>query len=374
MAGRGPSRARRAPCPSSGPARLSGPLDARAILHLQKAAGNAAVAGLLALQREVKEPALEDRREQVEEIIGVLARGAAFYRAPRVTLDAARFERAVQGWFVMVTAAQTTIDDHLDGEPALTRRLHSAYTAAIRALLSQAAVALRRPVGELYNENSGRIPMWAWATPHHRVPGISTPIREGLAADVGTGEVRMIAGDFRVTVAPDAEDRRLGRRAETHIDTTWGPAITFKSERRGKRKIVVGFNRPAQPSARITTFYGPGTRAEASAWYGRGTTAQDVAGGKVDRRSITTGFHEGSHGLDYVEFMQSNPAPVFTGRIGMTSASFKAAIAAYRRAGRAYVRALYRWSARTDCVGITIDRWGKAHARKGAKIVLVCPR
>lgn len=73
-------------------------------------------------------------------------------------------------------------------------------------------------------------------------------------------------------------------------------------------------------------FYAPGATASSRSAYGRGTTPEDIAGGQVTPRSTTLWFHAGSHGLAYLEFLRNNPAPRFTGAVGMTRRQFTTAI------------------------------------------------
>jgi hypothetical protein len=60
------------------------------------------------------------------------------------------------------------------------------------------------------------------------------------------------------------------------------------------------------------------------------------------------GFHEGHHGLDFVEFLESNPPPTFTGAVGQTNAQFNAAILRWNRAWAAYEADASRFTRRTD--------------------------
>jgi hypothetical protein len=209
--------------------------------------------------------------------------------------------------------------------------------------------------------------MWAWPTPHHLVPGISTPIEEGETVGAG-GAVRFTRNGFAVTVAPDSIDRSLGDRAETRIAMNWRlPRMTTRGGR------VTAFSPPARPTVRIQSFFARRGRATSPSGYGRGTTAEDVAGGRLAPRSTTLGFHEGSHGLAFVEFLETHPVPRFTGAVGMTAAQFRAAGAQWDRDLRDYSRQINRFSEQAvDCVGTTIDQFEQARAGAGVHIRLVC--
>jgi len=97
----------------------------------------------------------------------------------------------------------------------------------------------------------------------------------------------------------------------------------------------------------IQTAYGPHATPSDRSAYGRGTTDQDVANG-----NNTLGFHESCHREDYLSYLRNNPLPEFTGRIGMTTDDFRAALEAFHKAINTYFEAMDQYSqAHTDCVG-----------------------
>ena len=318
------------------------------------------------LQRQpvARPPTEADRREFIQDTTRFFAGSAEFYRLPQVAVTAALVERLLNTWYQMVVDRERMIDETFGGDRALRDELRAAYTDAVRALISRAVAALGRGEADLYRENRGRIPMWAWPTPHHLESGISTPIAQGRAADILTGEVSFAANGFDVTIAQDTVDPGLGDSAETHVDITRPPIPPFHWEQRGGRRIVTAFTPPGRPTVRIWTAYGSGVTAASTSGYGRGTTPEDIAGGRVTPRSTSLGFHEGSHGLDYVEFLETNPAPQFTGAVGMTVAEFQAAMAQYQADFQAYQQRIEAFSARrTDCVGTTIDQFNQGRGR-----------
>jgi hypothetical protein len=308
----------------------------------------------------------------VEDTIKFLEASATYYRAPDIPIDRARFDRVINGWYAAVVNQERIIDADLGGDRALKADLRAAYTSAIRVLISRAATALKKSEAELYRENSGRIPLWAWQTPHHIEQFISTPIPEGRSATPITGEVDFSTSGFDVTIKPDGVDPTLGNRAETRQDVQGG-RINYQWQSRRGRRIVIGFNGPGTPTVTIQTFYGRGVTAASPSGYGRGTTPEDIAGGRVTPRSTSLGFHEGSHGLDFVEFLETNPAPQFTGAVGMTVAQFEAAKRRYQRDISNYGNRMEEFSTRrTDCVGTTIDQFNQANGAAGAQVNLVC--
>jgi hypothetical protein len=291
-------------------------------------------------------PATSQDREFIRDTIDFFNASASYF-SEQVPINQALFEQVSNSWYRMVVTQDSMIDNNLGGDVALKTELRAAYTAAIRVLISRAAIIFGKSENDLYRENSGRIPMWAWQTPHHLEPGISTPIAEGRVADAATGRVTFSTNGFKVRITPDTDtiDRRLRNEAETRFEFDWGE-IEYSWESQGGRKIVTSFTGPPPPIARIYTRYGPGVTAASPSGYGRGTTPEDIAGGRVTPRSTSLGFHEGSHGLDFVDFMENNPPPQFTGTVGMSIADFKAAIAQWKKDNRAYKREIEEFSTR----------------------------
>jgi hypothetical protein len=315
-----------------------------------------------------------DRRDFIRQTIRAFREGAALYADRSVPINRARFDRVIDSWYRMIVEQEGIIDRDLAGDATLKRELRDAYIAAIRVLMSRAAEALGTAETDLYRENTGRIPMWAWPTPHHMEPCISTPIAEGRTVN-RRGQVRFTTNGFAVTIARDRRRRRLRRSAETEVDIKWG-RVAF-SRTRGRGSVVTRFTGPGQPRVRIQTAYGPRSSAGGVSAYGRGTTAEDIAGGATSSRSTRLGFHEGSHGLASIEFLENNPPPQFTGTIGMSRADFEAALDQWISECTTYENNLNRFSTRhVDCVGTTIDEHNTRQAgrRRGrrARIVLEC--
>ena len=309
--------------------------------------------GSAAVQRAPATPA--EQREFVRMTIEFLEESADFFRDRRQVVTPALFDRLLTSWYTMVVNQERIVDDDLGGDATLKRDLRAAYTAALRVLMPRAAQALGVSETDLYDRNNGRIPMWAWTTPHRLESGFSAPVAEGRGVDPLTGNVAWSQSGFDVVMLPDAEDASLaaGGKANVRIQAR-APGYSWESQ--GGQRIVTAFDPPARPTATIQVVYAPGARASDRSGYGRGTTPEDVAGGAVTPRSTSLGFHEAAHVLDYVRFLEEHPAPAFGGRVGMTEADFLAArqayvdaIAAYQQAARDYT------TARTHCVGTTVD-------------------
>ncbi len=322
------------------------------------------------LQRQLPPATDRDRRESIEETTSFLRGSADYYADPAVKVDQATVSRVLDSWYRAITA-QEQIASGLGGDPALSRDLRTAYSAAVASLLRRAAALMRLPLPEVYRLNRGRIPVWAWQEPHHLLPGFSTPVPVGREADLITGTVNLLLPGLSVSILPDAVDKKLGNIAETSINLRW--TLPHYSCTRGGRHVVTDFGPLSVPTATIQTFYGPRAVPANPAAFGRGTTAEDVAGSAVGPWSGTLGFHEGQHGMDYVEFLRTHAPPVFGGRIGMTARQFDAAGRRWAAALTAYeARADAFTLARTDCVGVTKDQWKRARAA-GRRVRLVCP-
>jgi hypothetical protein len=312
----------------------------------------------------------KDRREFIQDTIGFFNKSAAFFGNPSVKMDRAIFDRVITSSYSAVVRQEQTIDADLGGDADLKRQLRAAYIVAIRSLMTRAAVALRKTENDLYRENSGRIPMWAWQVPHHAEPGITTPIAAGRTVNQ-RGNVTFATNGFDVTIAPDRVVPVLPAPAKTEHAIDSGE-VRFWNQRTGQQ-LITRFNPPARPTVQIQTTFRRGVTAASPSGSGRGTTAEDVAGGAVTPQSTTLGFHEGTHGLDMVEFLEHNPPPRFGGTVGMTRAAFKDEITKWKQAWTAYANAMTAFSLkRGDCVGTTIDQFNIARAGRGVRVVLQC--
>jgi hypothetical protein len=192
---------------------------------------------------------------------------------------------------------------------------------------------------------------------HHQLPGITSPVPIDVWLNPdGTASLRV--KQISVIFEPDVRstDPTKANTAETTFRLQNQPINWLKGARSG---LITSFTGPGPVEVRIRTTYGPGAMATGQSGYGRGTTPADI-------RSATTtlGFHEGRHGMDFLEFMAANPFPRFTGRVGMSEKAFKAATDSFLADKQRYKEEMWDFSQqRTDCVGSrTID---EANAEKG---------
>ena len=98
----------------------------------------------------------------------------------------------------------------------------------------------------------------------------------------------------------------------------------------------------------VQTSYGTGVTAASLSCYGRGTTDQDVASGR-----ITLGFHESCHQADHISYLENHPlpeAPEFA--VGMLVSEYNALTQAFHQEIVDYVdKSNAATKARTDEVG-----------------------
>jgi hypothetical protein len=185
------------------------------------------------------------------------------------------------------------------------------------------------------------------------VAGISSPVP--FRANVSSsGVVSHRIGRVNLAILSDATstDPSMQDKAETKIRfpplAAGANLVNWVSQ--GGRITSFTFNQDLF-SLTIQTTYGPGVTASSSSGYGRGTTATDQAVG-----TTSLGFHEGRHGRDFITFLQDNPYPEFTGRIGQTTAVFSTRVTRFSNAVNSYIRRMNRASAlATDCPGTSID-------------------
>ncbi len=261
-------------------------------------------------------------------------------------INQAKLEEVLTRLNATVTELETMISSQLGGDATLRQALHNSFRSAIGRLLSRASTTIGQSDFNLYMRyrygSSPLIPDWV----DQSVTGVSTPIPVGAAADPLTGEVTMSINGMRVLIQTDTT--QSARAAVTNININAG-RLSWRG-----RNGAITFTPPLTvPEVTIRTAYGPGLSASATSGYGRGTTAADQAAGNT-----SLGFHEGSHGRSYLDYLQNHTFPVFAGTGSMTIAQFRAAVTAWDSAVRAYSRVINRGSELTvDCVGTTIETY-----------------
>ncbi len=184
----------------------------------------------------------------------------------------------------------------------------------------------------------------------------STP-EQADATILPDGSQRLRVGNTEVLILPDLTNQPGVEAGETSGRLELHPPqfnVPYKANAAGR---ITSFT-PPRPRVTVTiqTRYAPGVAASAQSAYGRGTTRADIEAGNT-----SLGFHEGQHGVLYVEFLRTHRFPIFRGRRGMTVAAFERAVRDYEADIRAFGAALNRFSLeRGDCVGTTIDQYRQA--------------
>lgn len=314
----------------------------------------------------VREGTVAEKREYVEDTIHFFERSAERYASPRSTMDTAIFERVIQSWYSMIINQEKIIMNDLNKDAALLSSLRTAYQNALRILISKASAALNKTEDEIFRENNGRIPLWAWQTPHHMETGFSMPIMDGNTVQ-GRGRSRHIEYNIQgmsIRILPDGIDRSISTAGVAKIRINGGRIGWRPGSGRGA--TVTRLTGPGTTHITIQIFYKSAGISQTPSGYGRGTTPEDRKGGTVDPRSTTVAFHEANHGLDYLAFLKSRPFPQFTGATGMLVSEVRRLAREWKQAITQYRNDLMSESTlHTHCVGTTSDQFNG--------VVLECP-
>ena len=258
-----------------------------------------------------------------QKLIDGLNAAAKKYKTDTPDIDEAKFDEQMNNWYTQLHEKEKLIEDKVKGDDKdkLKTALHSAYQSAIREFMPKAADKLGKEVGELYHQNRGRIPIWAWEAEYNKVDGISTPVPGGAKNE--KGEYKVAIGQFDVVIKPDAvSDKVEESDGETQFNLSWSHPGYSYTEKDGV-KTIDAFT-PPRHTVTIQTLYKPDVDKTSNSDYGRGTTGADKSGGKVTTESDSLEFHEGMHGMDFLQYLQDNPPPDFPKEAPMTMKEYKA--------------------------------------------------
>jgi len=324
----------------------------------------------LAVQRQIANPAsAKDQHEFIRDSIHFLEQSVDYLQLAKV--DNATFDRVINSWYSLVVRQEKIIDTDLGGDAAEKAGLHTAYISALRVLIKQHAADSGQSETDLYRINSGCIPPWAQLHPSHLEPGVSTPIPDDVPVTHPRGRFRFSLNGFDVGIGPDTRVRQQSKPGLTRREITWG-GIRVRYSRAPRR--AVSFTGPPKPVVTIFTSYRRGVNTADVSGYGRGTTAEDKAGAKVTPQSESLAFHEGRHGQATLDFITSNAAPTFTGKVGDSQIDFDNAMVKWQHDAADYSDRMQKAdTSQVHCVGFTIDQFNAAGPRPGRRIVKECP-
>src|SRR5262245_55951348 len=172
------------------------------------------------------------------------------------------------------------------------------------------------------------------------------------APPVTKAETLTIQG-VTVNILADGTTTDTSIKGKTSPDFTWtaapGADQSGPADDPTKSKITRLKGPPPALTLTIQTIYGPGASASGRSVYGLGTTQHDI-----DNGDTSLGFHESCHRQDLLDYLRANKPPVFAGRVGITVAAYRQAIADFPKAVAEYSRKMQDdTKAKTDEVGKT---------------------
>lgn len=129
----------------------------------------------------------------------------------------------------------------------------------------------------------------------------STPLPEGVEPDKKSKVAKFNSGDFVIKVKPDKKLKKASKTVAKDGAVTSGSIKAKVKVKKSKGKII---SVTITKELTIQTTYGHKADPEATSVYGRGTTEDDQEAGNTSLR-----FHEGSHGQDYINYVNTNPFP-----------------------------------------------------------------
>lgn len=185
------------------------------------------------------------------------------------------------------------------------------------------------------------------ATAAHASPGvqreISTPLPDGVEPDDKSKIAKFPIGDFTVVVKPDRKAKKADKVKANQAKTNGHISVSF-SPKYDKKKRVESVT--ISKKLTIQTIYGKNAHASDESAYGRGHIKADKDAGHG-----TLGFHEGSHGTDFMEYIKSHPFPEIVIETPVSKKKYEALKAEWRKEFKAYVEDMHKTSkAATDDV------------------------
>ncbi|SDF80820.1 eCIS core domain-containing protein [Chitinophaga filiformis] len=173
----------------------------------------------------------------------------------------------------------------------------------------------------------------ATAPAAHSAPGvqreISTPLPEGVEPNKKSKIAKFPIGDFTVVVKPDRKATKADKVPADQAKTN-GYINTGFSLKYDKKKMIESVT--ISKKLTIQTIYGKKATSSDDSAYGRGHIKADKDAG---HKSL--GFHEGSHGTDFINYVQSHPFPEIVIDTPVTMKEFKELKKQWKDEFKAYV-------------------------------------
>jgi hypothetical protein len=304
------------------------------------------------------------------EFVEFFHQAAARWAAPGRPADTSAVDSELNDWFPRLHTDETYVKRFVTGtadRTAWTADIRQAYTAAVRALLTRAAATQHRPESDLYEENRGRIPLYAWQLPHRLEPWTDVPIpadvpAHGEQADYPVNDrvgVRVVAGVDNATFADDRTAGEATITPEYDEYAPGGPRVTLVILIR----MVTRFDQVRGDDGGLVS-----VPHQAISGYGRGTTAADRAGGEVDRYGSSANFHEGQHAMNYMDYLRQNPPPTWPGPVirDADPQLYDRYLPVWKTSWQIYLHRMNAYTIRhTHCVGLNSDEHNRHHPEPG---------
>ncbi|SFD74061.1 protein of unknown function [Chitinophaga sp. CF118] len=160
---------------------------------------------------------------------------------------------------------------------------------------------------------------------------ISTPLPEGVKPDEESKVAKFPIGSFSVEIKPDRKAvegeivKPNGAITKGDIAYLIYPSYTNSNPKKVKSASI-------KKTLMIETVYSASVTAQSSSGYGRGALKQDKKDGHG-----TLGFHEGSHGTDLMEYVQTHAFPEIVIKSPVTQEKFATLVEAWKLELKAYV-------------------------------------
>jgi hypothetical protein len=181
----------------------------------------------------------------------------------------------------------------------------------------------------------------------HSTPGvqreISTPLPEGVEPNKKSKIAKFPIGDFTVVVKPDRKATKADKVPANNAKTNGNISVSFSLKYNKQKKIE---SVTISKKLTIQTIYGKKATSSSDSAYGRGHIKTDKDAGHG-----TLGFHEGSHGTDFMNYVASHPFPEIVIDTPVTMKEFNELKKQWKEEFKAYVDDMHSVSkAATDDV------------------------